>query len=206
MDATIRKRFDDALHDAIKTMSYNGLSLVAHQRKMKVKFDDQLCAELSFTYSSKTSSVYMGAPVFAGRTHDVIMATEPQARPANFTADSMLLTTLSEERKEFGNLHGQIEIYANMDFAKTCEQLVDRVEKSHLKRLHNFLSLSENTIADIAEYPGNYKYPVMTIAVIMREHGIDSEQLLPLVKSFKGHRYLCTPPIIAEAQAILHSS
>lgn len=176
MSTDLRNRFDQTLHAALRELSFEGLAFKACKRKLRVSAQGEAVAELSFVHLARADGVYLLARVFDGATCRALKALDLSPLNIVLSQDLMLISSLSEDGKQFGDeAGGTVRLYPAMDLQATCATLVDKLKAFHLRRIADFLALSPRLPDDILRYPADYAFPAATAALAFKAQGREAD-------------------------------
>lgn len=125
-------------------------------------------AEIYFEHLRNADGVYVGARVFDGAVHRALSRIAAGEKSSLFEPATMSFNSLSERFKEFSNDQGgAIRFFAGMDVTAHCKDAVERVQRFHLRKLENFVTLAPGLVNDVLGYPDHYAFPTHTIALCL---------------------------------------
>lgn len=190
MTPDLRARFDPALDAALRSLQYPGLSFKPAKRKLRILLEARPVAELAFVDLARTDGVYLQARVFDGSTCQTLKALDLPPLNIVLSQDLLLLSSLSEENKEFGDqLGGAVNLYAAMDVEAISAKIVEKLKAFHLPVIHRFLTLAPQLPDDILQYPAHYAFPAATAALAIRANGQGEEAFAEFARKAKAEKF-----------------
>lgn len=207
MTVELRNRFDQTLQTALQELSFDGLVFKAGKRKLRVSAQGEAVAELSFVHLARADGAHLLARVFDGATCRALKALELSPLNIVLSQDLLLISSLSEDGKQFGDeVGGSVSLYPAMDVQATCATLAAKLKAFHLRRIADFLTLSPRLPDDILRYPADYAFPAATAALAFKAQGREAD-FADFVARAKAKKFWgFTPASIVQARERVFAS
>lgn len=180
MSLEIRKDVEAQLLAALKQIASPHLDLKAGKNKLGLLVSKEKLGEIYVQHLNKADGYYAGMEIFTCEAFTFCKDQAPPYESRLLNASFLSKSSLSEDKKEFGDeLGGIIRTPAPNEVSATVSKITERLTKTYLTKAENCILGTPSLIDDVLAEPDNYAFPFLTILFAAQKHelSLDSQVL-----------------------------
>jgi len=168
---SILKSLEAELLKALEQIRLPSLGLKASKNKLALYISKEKLGDIYVQHLKKADGYYAGMEIFTCEAFTFCKDQAPPYESRLLNASFLSKSSLSEDKKEFGDeLGGIIRTPAPNEVSATVSKITERLTKTYLTKAENCILGTPSLIDDVLTEPDNYAFPFLTILFAAQKH------------------------------------
>ncbi|MGN8274942.1 hypothetical protein [Pseudomonas sp. SMN5] len=177
---SILKSLEAELLKVLEQIRLPSVGLKASKNKLALSTAKEKLGEIYVQHLNKADGYYAGMEIFTCEALTFCRNQAPPYESRLLNAYFLSKSSLSEDKKEFGDeLGGIIRTPASNEVSATVSKITERLTKTYLTKAENCILGTLSLIDDVLAEPDTYAFPFLTILFAAQKHelSLDSQVL-----------------------------